>query len=116
MVEPMPLPNETVTSLAMALVESSKAPMLLLDDDVVVTQVTMSRPGGTTAVGGQMNLQARAKSDTAVRDLEERLRDGTHRVTPGRTQQDKTVPGYPRSIELHVDIVSPSDPQPEAAP
>src|SRR5687768_17026647 len=36
MVEPMPLPNETVTSLAMALVESSKAPMLLLDDDVVV--------------------------------------------------------------------------------
>ena len=36
MVETMPLPNETVTSLAMALVESSKAPLLLLDDDVVV--------------------------------------------------------------------------------
>jgi two-component system, sensor histidine kinase PdtaS len=31
----MPLPNETVTSLAMALVESSKAPLLLLDDEVV---------------------------------------------------------------------------------
>jgi two-component sensor histidine kinase len=36
MVEPMPLPNETVTSLATALVKSSKAPLLLLDDDVVV--------------------------------------------------------------------------------
>ena len=36
MVETMPLPNETVTSLAMALVESSKAPLLLLDDNVVV--------------------------------------------------------------------------------
>jgi two-component system, sensor histidine kinase PdtaS len=36
MVETMPLPNETVTSLAMALVESSKAPLLLLDDEVVV--------------------------------------------------------------------------------
>jgi two-component sensor histidine kinase len=36
MVEIMPLPNETVTSLAMALVESSRAPLLLLDDDVVV--------------------------------------------------------------------------------
>jgi two-component sensor histidine kinase len=32
----MPLPNETVTSLAMALVQSSKAPLLLLDDDAVV--------------------------------------------------------------------------------
>jgi two-component sensor histidine kinase len=36
MVETMPLPNETVTSLAMALVESSKAPLLLLDDEVMV--------------------------------------------------------------------------------
>ena len=36
MVETMPLPNETVTSLAMALVQSSKAPLLLLDDDAVV--------------------------------------------------------------------------------
>ena len=36
MVEPMPLPNETVASLATALVKSSKAPLLLLDDDVVV--------------------------------------------------------------------------------
>ena len=36
MVDPMPLPNETVTSLAMALVESSKVPLLLLDDNAVV--------------------------------------------------------------------------------
>ena len=42
MVEPMPLPNETVTSLAMALVESSKAPLLLLDGDVVVIGASAS--------------------------------------------------------------------------
>jgi two-component sensor histidine kinase len=36
MVEATPLPDETVTSLAMALVQSSKAPLLLLDDDAVV--------------------------------------------------------------------------------
>lgn len=42
MVEPMALRNETVTSLAMALVESSKAPLLLLDDDVVVIGASTS--------------------------------------------------------------------------
>ena len=42
MVETMPLPNETVTSLAMALVESSKAPLLLLDGDVVVIGASAS--------------------------------------------------------------------------
>jgi two-component sensor histidine kinase len=42
MVEIMPLANETVTSLAMALVESSKAPLLLLDDDVVVVGASNS--------------------------------------------------------------------------
>jgi len=42
MVEPMPLPNETVTSLATALVKSSKAPLLLLDEDVVVIDASAS--------------------------------------------------------------------------
>ena len=42
MVETLPLPNEIVTSLAMALVESSKAPLLLLDDDVVVIGASTS--------------------------------------------------------------------------
>jgi two-component sensor histidine kinase len=42
MVETVPLPNETVTSLAMALVKSSKAPLLLLDEDVLVIGVSTS--------------------------------------------------------------------------
>ena len=42
MVETMPLPNETVTSLAMALIKSSKAPLLLLDDEVVVVGASTS--------------------------------------------------------------------------
>ena len=39
---PMPLPNEAVNSLAMALIESSKAPLLLLDDDIVVIGASSS--------------------------------------------------------------------------
>ena len=42
MAERVPLPNDTVTSLAMALVESSKAPLLLLDDAVVVIGASAS--------------------------------------------------------------------------
>lgn len=42
MAEQMVLPNETVTSLAMALVGSSKAPLLLLDDDMVVIGASAS--------------------------------------------------------------------------
>jgi two-component sensor histidine kinase len=38
----MPLRNEAVNSLAMALVESSKAPLLLLDDEVVVIGASSS--------------------------------------------------------------------------
>lgn len=38
----MPLRNEAVNSLAMAIVESSKAPLLLLDDDVVVIGASSS--------------------------------------------------------------------------
>ena len=38
----MPLPDKTVISLAMALIESSKAPLLLLDDDVVVIGASAS--------------------------------------------------------------------------
>lgn len=42
MSELMPLRNEAVNSLAMALVESSKAPLLLLDNDVVVIGASSS--------------------------------------------------------------------------
>jgi two-component sensor histidine kinase len=38
----MPLPDKTVISLAMALIESSKAPLLLLNDDVVVIGASAS--------------------------------------------------------------------------
>lgn len=40
--EPVALPNATVTSLAMALVGSSKAPLLLLDNEVVVIGASAS--------------------------------------------------------------------------
>ena len=62
MVEPMPLPNETVTSLAMALVESSKAPLLLLDDDVVVL-------GASTSFCNTFNLDPAAIANRRLADV-----------------------------------------------
>ena len=81
-----------------------------VDDDVVVTQLTMLRPPGTDAVGGRIDLAAKAKSDAAVRDLEHRLRDKRHRVTPGGVQQDSSVPGYPRALDLQIHVLPPSSP------
>jgi two-component sensor histidine kinase len=62
MVETMPLPNETVTSLAMALVESSKAPLLLLDDDVVVI-------GASSSFCNTFNLDPAAIANRKLADL-----------------------------------------------
>jgi two-component sensor histidine kinase len=62
MVETMPPPNETVTSLAMALVESSKAPLLLLDDDVVVI-------GASTSFCNTFNLDPATIVNRRLADL-----------------------------------------------
>jgi two-component sensor histidine kinase len=62
MVEIMPLPNETVTSLAMALVESSKAPLLLLDDDIVVI-------GASTSFCNTFNLDPATIANSQLADL-----------------------------------------------
>jgi hypothetical protein len=90
------------------------------DNDVVVTQITMLRPPGSNAVGGRIDLQAKAKSDAAIRDLEHRLRDNRRRVTPGGVQQDNTVPGYPRALDLQIHVPPSSDEDadqsPESAP
>ena len=62
MVETVPLPNETVTSLAMALVESSKAPLLLLDDEVVVI-------GASTSFCNTFNLDPATIANRRLVDL-----------------------------------------------
>ena len=62
MVETMPLPNETVTSLAMALVESSKAPLLLLDDNVVVI-------GASTSFCNTFNLDPETIANRRLAEL-----------------------------------------------
>jgi hypothetical protein len=85
-----------------------------VNDDVVVTQLIVSRAGGTDAVGGHADLQVKAKSDAAVRDLEQRLRATGHRVIPGGVQQDTTVPGYPRSTNLQLQVVPSEDDEPAA--
>jgi hypothetical protein len=62
-----------------------------------------------------LDLQAKAKSDVAVRELEQRLRDARHRVMPGSQQKDTSVPGYPRALDLQIRVL-PADDEPEAAP
>ena len=62
MVDPMPLPNETVTSLAMALIESSKAPLLLLDDEVLVI-------GASTSFCNTFNLDPATIANRRLVDL-----------------------------------------------
>lgn len=80
-----------------------------VSNDVVVTEVTMTRPAGAEAEGGLMDLKAKAKSDAAVRELEQRLRDTQHRVMPGSLKSDSTTPGYPRSLDLQIRIVPPTE-------
>lgn len=62
MVETIPFPNETVTSLAMALIESSKAPLLLLDDDVVVI-------GASTSFCNTFNLDPATIANRRLADV-----------------------------------------------
>ena len=58
----MPLPDETVTGLAMALVESSKAPLLLLDDAVVVI-------GASTSFCNTFNLDPATITNRRLADV-----------------------------------------------
>jgi hypothetical protein len=87
-----------------------------VNNDVVITQVTLSRPAGAGQAGGQVDLQAKAKSVAAMRELEQRLRDGRHRVMPGSLKKDSTVPGYPQSLDLQIRVEPPSDEAPSDEP
>ena len=58
----MPLPDQTVTSLATALVKSSKAPLLLLDDGVVVV-------GASTSFCNTFNLDPLTITNCRLADL-----------------------------------------------
>ena len=86
-----------------------------VSEDVVVTQLTMSRPRGLQATGGYMALQGVAKSPAAVPVLEQRLRDERHGVSTGAAQQDTTVPGYTWRFNLEVSV-PPSDEATGATP
>jgi hypothetical protein len=86
-----------------------------VNDDVVVTQLTVVRPQGTQAQGGKMDLKAVAKTQSAVPNLESRLSDSGHRVEAGGVQQDSTtVPGYKWGFDLTVHV-SRDEAQPKEA-
>jgi two-component system, sensor histidine kinase PdtaS len=60
--KPMPLPNETVTTLATALVTSSKAPLLLLDEKAIVV-------GASTSFCNAFNLDPSTIANRRLADL-----------------------------------------------
>jgi hypothetical protein len=76
-----------------------------VNDDVVVTQLTMVRPPGTEAHGGRMDLRAVAKNEAAVLGLHQRLGDDQRRVVGGGGEQDSSVAGYNWlfGLEVHVE-------------
>jgi hypothetical protein len=80
-----------------------------VNDDVVVTQLTLVRPQGTQAQGGRMGLQAVAKSQAAVAKLGSRLSDANHRVDAGGGQQETSVPGYKWGFNLDVHVKKTDD-------
>jgi Tfp pilus assembly PilM family ATPase len=80
-----------------------------VNNDVVITQVTLSRPAASGQAGGQVDLEAKAKSVAAMRELELRLRDSRHGVKPGSLKKDSTVPGYPQSLDLQIRVEPPDD-------
>jgi Tfp pilus assembly protein PilN len=83
-----------------------------VNDDVVLTQVTMYRPPGIDATGGRMDVNAVAKSPAAVDGLERRLRDERHLVRPGVGGADNAVSGYPWAFGLQIEVT----PDEEASP
>jgi hypothetical protein len=83
-----------------------------VNDDVVLTQVTMYRPPGINATGGRMDVNAVAKSPAAVDGLDARLRDDRHIVRPGTGGADNSVSGYPWAFGLQIEVT----PDEEASP
>lgn len=91
-----------------------------VNDDAVITQLTLIKPPGANPVGGRMDVQAVAKSPAAVASLEQRLRDGKHTVSTGGGKLEKSIPSYDWSFGLDVRVPPASDqpvetPKPAAA-
>lgn len=84
-----------------------------VNDDAVITQLTLIKPPGAKPVGGRMDVQAVAKSPAAVALLEQRLRDGKHIVSTGGGKLEKGTPGYDWSFGLDVRVPAASEAPPE---
>jgi Tfp pilus assembly PilM family ATPase len=83
-----------------------------VNEDVVVTQLSMLRPPGlpgVSSVGGRMDLSAVAKSPAAVEGLEKRLVDERHVVRPGIGGTDNSLSGYNWAFGLQVEVLPADD-------
>jgi len=67
-----------------------------VDDDIVLAKITLQ--------GKQFVIDALAKENSDVQPVEYRLRDGSHRVRRGKTEQSEAQPGYPLSFQAIVDV------------
>ncbi len=73
-------------------------------EDVVVKVLTFYRPPGRP--GGEIDIDAVGKT-AATAALEERLRDGDHRITSGPAQRDSSTAGYAFSYGLEISVAPP---------
>jgi hypothetical protein len=87
-----------------------------VSEDAVITQLTLLRPVGVNPVGGRMDVQAVAKSYSAVASIEKRLRDKDHTVATGGGKLEKMVPGYEWSFDLDERVPSADDAPAAEAP
>ena len=87
-----------------------------VSEDAVITQLTLLRPAGANPVGGRMDVQAVAKSYSAVASIEKRLRDNDHTVATGGGKLEKMVPGYDWSFDLDERVPSADDAPAAEAP
>jgi Tfp pilus assembly PilM family ATPase len=95
--------------------EPFSSPEFPVDGDVVVKQLTFAVPPGNEAEGGLVDMDAVAKSASAIATLEQRLRDDRHRVNAGGGKQDKSLPGYEWAFGMRIFVASPDGPTTEGA-
>jgi Tfp pilus assembly PilM family ATPase len=78
-------------------------------DDAVMTELTVVGGTSKTLEIGEMGISAVGRSDAAVPQLEDRLRDAAHRVTGLNIEHDDSVPGYTSSFKMDVDVFPSED-------
>ena len=75
-------------------------------EDVIVKQIRTRRPDLRNDSSGVIELDTLAKNSNSLNPIEERLRDKTHDVQPGKLGQETAGGDYPLTVRYDVTIRS----------